>query len=96
MGRTPTTTEALSYLHKDSGCIWATDKLGYKSICLINCPFDKCLYENEKQVRCHIKQRDESIQEDRERGLTCFELSLKYHLSEMVINKILSGMSHEL
>ena len=96
MERTPTLTEGVSYLHKDSGCIRATDRLGYKSICLINCPFDKCLHESEKQVRLHIKERNQSIQEDMERGLTCFELSLKYHLSEMVINKILSGMSHEL
>ena len=96
MKRKPTTTEAVSYSDRDSGCVRATDQLGYPSICLINCPFDKCLHESEKQVRRHIKERNQSIREDRERGLTCFELSLKYHLSEIVINQILSGTSHEL
>jgi len=36
-------TDIVDYCGADSGCAKASTKLGCQSICLVNCPFDKCV-----------------------------------------------------
>lgn len=73
----------------DTGCLAATEYLGYQSSCL-GCPFPRCLEEMPGIGEGKLKKikRDEEIVEKLREGASVEELALQYAVSQRTIFRI--------
>lgn len=56
-GRYSPNTDSKTYTRSDSGCTMATARLGKPSMCIENCPYDKCVFEmTVKERNCQLSR----------------------------------------